>query len=86
MSTPTVPPPAGEQLAPRQIQVLGELNAVVSTLEAIDSALDDVNNLISKDHESSIYCKQSQALKSLKKWESMIKKSRGEGPSKSPLK
>ena len=52
MSTPTVPPPAGEQLAPRQIQVLGELNAVVSTLEAIDSALDDVNNLISKVRRS----------------------------------
>lgn len=52
MSTPPATPAAGEKLEPRQIQVLGELNAVVSTLEAIDSALDDVSNLVSKVRES----------------------------------
>lgn len=64
----------GGNFAPRELQVLGELNAIVSMLDAIDIVLDDVTDLVSKEHERSVYRKQNQVLKSLKKWESMIKK------------
>ena len=50
---------------------------VRSTLDAIDIVLDDVSDLVSRDHDKSVYRKQNSVLKSLKKWETMIKKDVG---------
>eukprot|EP00520_Triparma_pacifica_P005335 CAMPEP_0118648744 /NCGR_PEP_ID=MMETSP0785-20121206/9325_1 /TAXON_ID=91992 /ORGANISM="Bolidomonas pacifica, Strain CCMP 1866" /LENGTH=85 /DNA_ID=CAMNT_0006540969 /DNA_START=104 /DNA_END=358 /DNA_ORIENTATION=+ len=57
----------------RQFQVLTELNATVATIEQVDGTLDDISALLSKDHPSSVYRKQTQAIKSLRKWEVMVK-------------
>jgi hypothetical protein len=62
---------------------LTELNATIATIEQIDGVLDDVNVLLSKDHPESVYRKQASCIKSLRKWEIMVKSDmRGGGKGK----
>ncbi|GMI44656.1 hypothetical protein TrCOL_g8684 [Triparma columacea] len=75
------PPSASSNssMTARQFQVLTELNATIATMEQIDGVLDDVNVLLSKDHPESVFRKQALCMKSLRKWETMVKRDMRKG-------
>jgi len=61
---------------PREHKILTSLTATVSTLATIEKTLDDILLMTDPNSADSVYAKQEKVVKSLKRWERMVKKSR----------
>ncbi len=66
-------PSLGPPPTPRELLVLTELNATVSTLSQIEGLLDDIIELVSDKSTDSIFSKQERVIRSLNRWERVVR-------------